>query len=776
MKNHRVLDLSMLFHVGLLAGSFLLFFFTKESPLLGSLGFESANLFVTLFGPLYCLAAALNKKLVQNSFNRTFLRESLWLCAHLTVYGGLLCINGFYKTSCSNGAGLASFLLIGVPPLLLAISIGTLVSALIRSTAMKLVVVILGFATYASWIAFSWWLEPSFRFLTHLSFIMSSDLLAGDSLNPGVVGFRCATILIALAIILFGSSFLSAAELKVFSKKTSRPFMGLAIIALTLAAACAVHYYSQKSLGYDHNDLVSHYQLLAHKNDIRIFAHPDKVRIQEAKAMLDEALLFQARIAARLGSISDQPITIWLHASNQDKFLYTGANNVHFALPKHREIHISGLDIPHDVLGHELAHIYVGEYSQSLLGTPGSLLIPNLALTEGLAMFLSKELTLDNDLTMLEQAQALHQIHIRPDIQQLFKSSIYFALFHPRASYIYAGAALEFLLTDIPPTEQPKKIQALIESGQLTTLFADEKALGKKLAELTQFLSQKAPPYALMWARKNFTTGSIIVNNCHNDQRPEKIRITRALLNHDLKVIATTLKTMNSDEQEKLLDHVIQSEQKNKNAPMVYQLLSIKESLATQQTVEEQLAFKLLKLDTLISLERFAEALKLTHEINAASLDTSDQRQLIAKQIFLRSYLHLGVPDPLSKTALFVLTAAATEQSARQFDFAYELGKSAHQLDSDSRRLATYLYARLLMRLERFKEALPTIIALMAHKEHLPHLFAHELLFMFALTQDQLQHYPEALLTYEALLTTATTPGEKLFTQDHLERIRFKQK
>lgn len=772
MKKTRLLDLSMLFHVGLLAGSFLLFFLTKQSPLLGSLGFESANLFVTILGPFFCLAAALNNKLVQNSFNRTFLREFVWLCAHLTVYGGLLFINGLYKTSCSSGAGLAPFLLIGLPPLILAISIGTLLAALIKSKAIKLIAVVLGFAAYASWIAFSWWLEPSFRLLTHLSFIMSSDLLAGDSLNPGVVGFRCATMLLALAVILFGNSFLSAVELKVFSKKTSRPFMGLAVIGLTLSAACAVHYYSQKSLGYDHDDLVNHYHLLAHKNGLRIFAHPDKVGIQEAQAILDEALLFQARIAARLGSISDQPITIWLHASNQDKSLYTGANNVHFALPKHREVHIAGLETPHGVLGHELAHIYVGEYSQNLLGTPGSMLIPNLALTEGVAMLLSKELTLDNDLTMMEQAQALFGINIRPDIAKLFTSSIYFALFHPRASYIYAGAALEFLLKDIPSTEQPKKIQALIESSSLATLFADEKALSEKLTKLTQALSQKAPPYALMWARKNFTVDSIILNDCHDDQGPEKIRITRALLNHDLKGIDAAVKTMPVA----LLGQVIERAQKTGDHSLVHHLLTFRDSLGLQERPEEQLAFQLIKLDTLINLERFSDALKLTHEINPESLDTSEQRQLVAKQVFLRSYLHLGVPDPLSKAALFVLTATATQQPARQFDFAYALGKSTHQLDSDSRRLATYLYARLLMRLERFQESLPIIIALMAHKEHLPPLFAHELLFMFALTQDQLKHYSDALLTYEALLSTATTPGEKLFTHDHLERIRFKQK
>ncbi len=115
MKKPPKMDLASTLHVGLLVALVLLFFVVSSSPLLGTLGFESANLFVTLSGPIFCLVAALNRK---QSFLPILHRELTWFSVTVALYGALLFVNGFYQTSCSRGAGLFPFLVIAVPALL----------------------------------------------------------------------------------------------------------------------------------------------------------------------------------------------------------------------------------------------------------------------------------------------------------------------------------------------------------------------------------------------------------------------------------------------------------------------------------------------------------------------------------------------------------------------------------------------------------------------------------------------------------------------------------
>jgi hypothetical protein len=777
MKKPPKLDLSLALHLGLVVATALLFLFTYQSPLLGTLGFESANLLVTLFGPAFCLTAALNQKININSYNRILFKEIMWLSAYIVLIGGLLFFNGLYVTSCSQGAGPLPFLVILLPPLLLNISIGALLSALINSRALKFLLVILGYAAYFAFLGFSWWLEPSFRLFSHPSIIISSDLLQGDTLTPAVLGFRASTLLLALAIMIFGSSFISNARPKVFSKSSRRPFMSLAIISLIMLAQVTLHYKSLASLGKDRTQLLKDYELLAEKNNLKVFADPLKTSNAQAKTILDEALFYQATLKKRLGTLSVEPITIWLYDTNEDKFLYTGAKNVHFALPKHREIHLTGYQTPHDVLGHELAHIYVGERSDTLLGTPGTNhFIPNLALTEGLAVVLTKELTIDNDLTVMEQAQALYHANIRVDIDRLFKSSIYFALFQPRASYIYAGAALEFLLKDEPEAKRLEKITHLIKTGSINSLFASEPLLSEKIAAFNKFLSQDIEGYKKLWAEKNFITSSIILSDCSDNSRREKTLIKRSLLNRDIANVQSALKHLLKNDQRALLNRAIDSMLEQGAFDFAKSLTELKESLKLDDSKEENIAFNLKKIDYLINLEQFAAANKILDSIDETSIDHGTQRLVTALRMLMHSYRQSGQQDNLSKSTMSFVMAKPSNQSSRQIAFAYALGKSNNQFESDSYVLASYLYARLEMRLEHYQEALPKIISLMAHKERLPAPFARELLSMLAFTHFTLNHHQEALATYEDLLASATTAGEKLFIENQIERINFKQK
>src|SRR5687767_4932920 len=107
------------FHIGIVLVTLLLFAGVQNLPLLGTLGFESANLFVALLGPWFFLSASLTIKARYKGYGSMLNKELLWFLVHMMVFGIPLFANGFLRQSCSEGRGLIPFLVIAVPPLLL---------------------------------------------------------------------------------------------------------------------------------------------------------------------------------------------------------------------------------------------------------------------------------------------------------------------------------------------------------------------------------------------------------------------------------------------------------------------------------------------------------------------------------------------------------------------------------------------------------------------------------------------------------------------------------
>jgi hypothetical protein len=639
MKTKPKINLAIIFHINLFALCAVLFFFIKGYPLLGTIGFESANLLVTIVGPFLCLVAALNRKNKIKNYKQILGYELIWCMGYLIFFGGLLSLNGFYLTSCSKGTGLVPFLVIAIPPILLNVSLGSLLACLTNSLCLKIIIVLLGYAAYYSFIIYSWWQEPGFRILTHASFLMSSDLLKGQVLTPAIVGYRSATLLCALTVIMIGHVFTGFTK-KMFNPYAKQPLLSIILIIALLSFSIFLTNNSLRMLGKDKTLLTKDYELLVEKDGFRIFADPLKISIKNAKAVLDEACFYRSKIKIRLGQISYAPIIIWLHHTDDDKFLYTGAKNVHFALPRHREIHLSGYSSPHPVLGHELAHIYVGELSRTIFGFPGiGYLIPNLALTEGLAMVLSKELNIQNGLTLIEQAQALYQANLRIDFDQLFSQNpLYFVQTDPHLSYVYAGAILDFLLRRIPENERPLKLRELIGSGSLRILFShdNDKALAK--AALHNKLLEEVGPDAIWWAQKSFTPTSILASNCHDHAIEEKSRFQRALLNHNIEKAKESLSQLSPRDRVVILDHAIDNMLLQSAFDMALSLIEIREPLTiTQRAQLEEL--KLKKLDSLIGMKKFTDAQKILDDIDEHQFSLAHQRLFLILRVLFHFIL-----------------------------------------------------------------------------------------------------------------------------------------
>src|SRR6185503_4115132 len=121
----------------------------------------------------------------------------------------------------------------------------------------------------------------------------------------------------------------------------------------------------------------------------------------------------------------------------------------------------------------------IGEYASTIFGLPGVYgIFPNLALTEGLAMMLTPESNLENNLSLREQAQAIFQGGIKPDIEKLFSTNpLQFISSQPRFAYVFSGAFLEYILGDLPSSKKEEALKQIIKTGSLHNFFAQNKSL-----------------------------------------------------------------------------------------------------------------------------------------------------------------------------------------------------------------------------------------------------------------------------------------------------------
>lgn len=752
-----------LLHGAIVVLMLIFFLGTKDMPLISTLGFESANIFVLLFAPLFCLASVLHsiKKNARN-FSRIFFYELLWALCTLGLYSSLLAYNGFAYQSCSPGFGFIAYLLTLSPPLLLNIALGSLLAALVSHMGVRLLIFFVAYPAYFLLIAWCWWQEANFRLLTHGSLILNSDLLTGADLDRGMTGFRIATTLIALAIITIGIKLVNFSRPHFSRTRSKTPFIIFFLIAFLCALAFVTHWQSLKSIGKNRSALEHDYSLIISDDNLIVRANPILVSEAQAKDILFEAKLYQSRLERDLGKLEKTPVTIWLHSDNEQKFSYTGAKNVHFALPKRREIHISESTVPHPILGHELAHIYIGEYATTLLGVPGSFgILPNMALTEGLAMLLSSELAIENGLTMLEQAQAFYQAGLRVDILKLFAiNPTQFALYNPHTSYIFAGAFLEFILWKSP--NRPELLQNLITSGTIDSLFGDDKKRDASIDLFYQRLNNKVPAYAVAWAKKHFLMKSILGNNCQKMYQQEKESFSRNVLNNNIASALASIATLSKDTQISIISEAKDEALQESNYLKAHLFSDALFTLLPPDDPRYN-EFRLDYAQIMMAEHRYEESKAILAGIDANYLSLPAQRALGILNVILEH-------DPEQSQAIHEFIFAKTKNELSR---AAKLGINVGQQNTSSPLyyISSYLYARLLISDKDYASASKIIAQLLESGTLLPQFLLHETERMRAENEYNLKNYLYAKELYKALIEKSADSAEQKIANHYIWHI-----
>jgi tetratricopeptide (TPR) repeat protein len=134
------------------------------------------------------------------------------------------------------------------------------------------------------------------------------------------------------------------------------------------------------------------------------------------------------------------PIDVFLYRGAEEKRRLIGAAETSFTKPWLRQIHTNDAPAPHPILRHELAHAAFAEIAPGPFRVPGGLL-PQMALVEGAAVAADWP---PGEFTVHEEARALRDLGLLPDLPRLFAPGRFYGESGPRA-YAAAGSAIRFL-------------------------------------------------------------------------------------------------------------------------------------------------------------------------------------------------------------------------------------------------------------------------------------------------------------------------------------------
>lgn len=499
-------------------------------PLTGTPGPESAQILSAIGGPALLLAAAARGAQRSNrGFFGDLLQQSLLVVASLAIFVIVSTVSKFANTSCAPGRGYLPFVLVAAPTLLLNSAIGLWIGRLLSKPRLAVAAAFGFWATYVVWLLLDWHWEPSFRVITHLLVLLEGDMLQGRAVSPAAVAFRVSTLCFAIVLCLQGVlRYPRNQRGGLSSSGGGSPMLHLASAGLALLAL-VIQSQATDELSPGRDALESRYTMKREHGPLVVHADPTVTTVDEADAILAEGTLWLGRLQQRLQVKPTDKLHVWLHRDNRVLGHYTGAEHVHFALPGHGEIHISGVQIPHPTLGHELAHLLGRQLNEGMLGVPTQFgLLPSAGIIEGFAMALTPELELDYGLTLREKAAALRRAGLAPELNALFGEYLSFFGFWrqpPGNAYVTAGAVVEAVIA----SAGLEGLAKLYSTGSLEAVFPDSDALERFLKEHERSLdAMELPSFAVSQVSRTYNRPSILDQTCDPDAVEDAKRVLGA--------------------------------------------------------------------------------------------------------------------------------------------------------------------------------------------------------------------------------------------------------
>jgi len=467
-------------------------------PLADHLGYELAEiiaLFAGLFGAAPGIAAA-RAELIRpvpdalRAVGRALSSAALLLLIPVAV----ILLNGLRRPACEPLAGLVLYALIAMPSGILASALGAACGfAWPRRAGLVAFAVFLVTLTVALW--------PLARGPQVYAYHHLGGMFPGPIYDEVIRPTR-ALYLFRLGTLLYAGM---CAGIALFSGPGRRRRAGLAIAAACGAGALAISSQAERFHFRASTELLDR-ELGGTLEAGTIVLHFPREKTKEARALLARDAEVSWRAVREFAGlpVEGRKVHVFLYRSAEEKRRLIGAAETSFTKPWLRQIHTNDAPSPHFILRHELAHAAFADLSSGVFAVPGRLrgLVPDIALVEGAAVAADWP---PGEFTVDEEARALRELKLLPDLRRLFRPELFYAESGPRA-YVAAGSFIRFLW---------RKGGA----GAFRSAYAADDPQADALADayLGWLSSEPAPARAVALAQQRFASPSIVRRPCAHE-------------------------------------------------------------------------------------------------------------------------------------------------------------------------------------------------------------------------------------------------------------------
>ena len=452
-------------------------------------------LFAGLFGAVPGIAAARAEAARPSpAASRALIRGLSSGIGLLLVPVAIILLNGLRRPACEPLAGLLLYGLIAVPSGILAATMGAL-CGFARPRRAGL----LAFSGFLLTLGVAVW--P----VVHGPQVYVYDHLAGMFPGPiydEVIRPTPALYLFRLATLLYAGM---CGGLALFFGPGRRRRVGVAVAAACGAGAIAISSRAETLHFRASTDLLDR-ELGGVLDAGHVVLHfpREKTAAERARLARDAEVSWRAvREFAGL-PLDGAKVDVFLYRSPEEKRRLIGAAETSFTKPWLRQVHTNDAPAPHPILRHELAHAAFADLSPGIFGVPGRFrgLVPDMALVEGAAVAADWP---PGELTVDEEARALYELKLLPDLRRLFRPGLFYAESGPRA-YTVAGSFVRFLFRK----GGPAAFRSAYSTGEV-----DVDALAS--AYLGWLSSEPAPPRAVALAQQRFASPAIARRTCAHE-------------------------------------------------------------------------------------------------------------------------------------------------------------------------------------------------------------------------------------------------------------------
>jgi hypothetical protein len=460
-------------------------------PLADHLGYELSELVALtagLFGGIPGIAAA---RMERDSSTRALSRAlwfSLWA---LGIPVALILLNGLRRPACDPLGGFALYLALAVPSATLACTLGVACGFVAPRRPGWLYA-----AIFAASLVVALWpvvRGPQVFAFHHLGGMYPSPIYdEAISTSRALWLFRADTLLYAGA----------CAGIALIAGPPRPRRRG--ILALLTAGGAAVWMSLQaEKLHWKAGTAQLEAELGGRLETEHLVLHFPREKKEEERALLAREAEMDVRAVARFFGIQPGPrIDVYFYRSADEKRTLLGAAETSFTKPWLRQIHTNDAPAPHPILRHELVHALGAQIARGPWKVPGGL-VPQIALIEGVAVAADWP---PGEFTVHEEARALKDLNLLPDLRRLFRPTFFYAESGPRA-YTAVGSFLRF----IRDTRGPEFFYELYASSESLDL-------GRLVPDYLRFLDAlRIPDRAVALATQRFATPPIVRKRCPHE-------------------------------------------------------------------------------------------------------------------------------------------------------------------------------------------------------------------------------------------------------------------